>query len=311
MKKALAGLLGFLSCIFLTFETVAAPVSTQIYGRLPSFETASLSSSGNLVAAAVTMGGKRQVVVVDKDNKLVANLGLGGDKLRRIGWAGDDYVLLWISDTVPLGLGFTAEKIELTAVLVWDLAAKQTWQVFEKGNVTGGVRGTYGIRKRDGRWFGYFSGITLEKNRDQTDRLGETTPELYEVDLKARTAQRIARRRGDLFQDWLVGKDSEVAARMEYRSKDGAWRIVNAEGKELVSGKNPQGGVDLLGQGSQSGTVLYEQQNETTGVTQWFEVPLTGGEPFEVMANESLDDAIFDLSTRQPSQSVVTALHSF
>lgn len=299
MKKALAGLLGFLSCIFLAIEAVAAPVSSQIYGSLPSFETASLSSSGERIAAAVTVGGKRQVVVIDKDSKLIANLGLGGDKLRRIGWAGDDYVLLWISNTAPLGIGFTAAKIELTGVLVWDLAAKQTWQVFDKSNVTGGVRGSYGIQKRDGRWFGYFSGITLEKNLDQSDRLGDTTPELYEVDLKARTAQRIARRRGDLFQDWLVGKDGKVAARMEFRSKDGAWRMVNAEGKEIVSGRNPQGGVNLLGQGSRSGTVLYEQQNESTGETQWFEIPLSGGEPVAVMENESLDDAIFDPYSRR------------
>ena len=85
---------------------------------------------------------------------------------------------------------------ELTAALVINIDTGKSWWVFEKNsNVGAGVRGFYGIAQREGRWYGYFGGLTLEGTAQEgNQRIGNTNAELYEVDLIDGRTVRIARR---------------------------------------------------------------------------------------------------------------------
>ncbi|WP_157217687.1 hypothetical protein [Flavisphingomonas formosensis] len=152
--------------------------------------------------------------------------GVGNNKLRQIRWAGEDQVVVWVSATTSLGIGFTADKVELSNALVIPVDGRKGWTVFGgKGSITGGVRGFYGIEQHDGRWYGYFGGITLEQDRGSA-YLGDTSAELYEVDMADGRIRRIARRADSTIdRDWLINPDGTVAASLDFMSKDGSWKI--------------------------------------------------------------------------------------
>jgi len=78
-----------------------------VYGRLPSLENVALSPSGARLAMVRTVQDRRVVIVLSlADRKLMAKpLNVGELKLRSIGWADDDTLMLVTSTTaLPMGL---------------------------------------------------------------------------------------------------------------------------------------------------------------------------------------------------------------
>lgn len=272
----------------------APPIET--YGRLPGFERAAMSPSGDRVAMIGVAGEQRRLVVVDRAKKVLVSSEIGNSKLRGLSWAGEDKVLIQTSATVGLGYGFTTSKAELSAMIVVPLTGKNPWIVFQSNrNITGGIRGFYGAIERGGRWYGYFGGITLAEGSFGNARLGSTKAELYEVDLENGKATRIARRADGetIRRDWVIAGDGSVAASMDFMSNDGSWTIRDRSRRPLASGKAPTGDVDLVGLGRTEGTILYYTR-EDSEVGRLFEVPLAGGEPVEVIADDSSSRTLFD-----------------
>ncbi|MES2497281.1 MAG: S9 family peptidase [Pseudomonadota bacterium] len=270
------------------------PIET--YGRLPGFERAALSPSGDRIAIIGVTGDQRRLVIIDRDKKVLTSAAVGNHKLRSISWAGEDKVLIQTSATVALGYGFTTSKTELTNMVVVSLTGKSPWAVFSGNrNITGGIRGFFGAIEREGRWYGYFGGITLENNDGMSNRLGSTREELYEVDLETGKAKRIARRPDSdtIRRDWTIAADGSVAASMDFTTADGSWTIRNRDRQPIASGKAPTGGIDLAGLGRTNETILYYSR-ENSGVGQLFEVPLAGGQPVEVIPDDSSNRTLFD-----------------
>jgi len=255
----------------------AAP-PLEIYGQLPGFEMAAISASGNHFAIVGVAGDQRNLLVFNADSRVVLSAPLGDQKVRSIDWAGDRYVLIGITQTVSLGVEFTARSTEMLAVAMVNIDTAQVHWVFEKRrDIFGGVNGSHGIREKNGRWFGYFGGITLGRD----EKIGgfhfkSGSPELYEVDLETGEARLFAKRIDD-DRDWLVGADGTIEATLDYISSSGEWTIANRGGQTLAKGRNPLGGISLLGLGRTPGTLIYEQEDETTGGANWYEVPLAGG----------------------------------
>ena len=107
--------------------------------------------------------------------------------------------------------------------------------------ITGGVRGNYGVVQRNGNWYGYFAGITtvsdglgMEK-RLPTDSLN---PDLYEVDLQTHKFRKIARKASDEhdWRYWLIDDKGAVGAVLNVTSGSGAWTITDGHYKKLASG---------------------------------------------------------------------------
>ena len=274
-----------------TIAIAAPPLST--YGSLPAFEMAAMSASGKRVAMIGVVGEKRRLIITE-DGKLVTSGELGGQKIRGLYWAGDAYVLISMSNTEALGIGFTTDKAELYGMVVVPVSDGRPWQVFAKAkSIAGGVRGFHGLRERKGQWYGYLGGITLERmsgGKGSGFILVDTSPELYEVDLSNGDSKRIAARAaGDVYRTWLVGPDGSVAASLDFLSGHGDWRIRNRENKVIRQGTNPRGGIDLVALGTTPDTIIYSQDDEKAEdkANHWFELPQTGTDSREVLADEA------------------------
>jgi dipeptidyl aminopeptidase/acylaminoacyl peptidase len=294
-----------IACLLWTGALVSDPAAADppplsVYGSLPGFEMAALSPSGARIALVGVANDKRRLIVLDADRKPMLIYDTGDQKLRRIKWAGEDRVVVWLSNTASLGIGFTADKAELSSALVIPVDNSKGWAVFEgRSSITGGVRGFYGMEQHDGHWYGYFGGITLENERGSF-YLRDTSAELYEVDMADGDIRRIARRASEgTDRDWVLGPDGAVTATLDFYPKEGNWRIRNGEGKEIAAGRNPLGGIGLISGGRTPGTILYSRADESTGADSWFEIPQAGGESQEILADTAVRTGYVDDRSRQ------------
>ncbi|MET0363353.1 MAG: S9 family peptidase [Sphingobium sp.] len=291
-----------------TAATVAAPVPVKaaplsVYGRLPGFENAALSPSGDRVAIIGTVSDQRRLLVIElKDNKLLLNQLLGDVKVRGLHWGGEDRVLLRKSDTAALGYGFTAERAELQSMIVIPLTGGKAFQIFQGNSlVQGGIRGFYGTSERNGQYYGYFGGITLDSTSAMSSYLKTAAPVLYEVNLQTGRASKLAPRTdGERdWRSWTVGGDGKVKATIDFQSTNGRWIIRNAANQRIAEGVNPRGGVDLVGFGATPDTLIYTAEDESEGGTDhWYELPLGGGAAKEVLADKHIAQSFYDNRTR-------------
>jgi dipeptidyl aminopeptidase/acylaminoacyl peptidase len=279
----------------------AEPPALSVYGKLPGFERAAISPSGDRIAL-IGVVDERRLIVLDKDDKAITSLPLGNVKVRGLYWAGEDRVLLQKSDTTNLGYGFTANKAELTSMIVVPLNGGKPYQVFQgDSSITGGIRGFHGVTEKAGKYYGYFGGITLEKLPGR-DYLESADPVLYEVDLQTGRATKLANRieSQEDGRNWLIGADGTVKATIDFLSAGGHWFIRNSAGQRIVEGINKRGGIDLVGFGAQPDTLVYSADDESAddGKHHWFELPLAGGTPKEILSDKGISETFFDNRSR-------------
>ncbi len=283
------------SCLVLALLTLttslASTVSLDTYGTLPAFEQAALSPSGERIALIGLLNNVRHVLIIGADNKLQRTFTLGDMKLVGLTWAGDNALLVQYRNTAALGIGFTADKTELAAMMVLPMDGGKPWEVFNKEkSITGGIRGFYGVVERLGHWYGYFGGITLERNSATNVvryYLSTTNPDLYEVDLASGDTKRIAKRAeaDNSRRDWVVGVDGAAVTTLDFSTAKGDWRILNAARDIILTGQSPTGGIELLSLGRTANTILYFHQDDATGEGRFYEIAQTGGTPVEVLAD--------------------------
>lgn len=289
--------------VFLSLSSplhAAPPLS--IYGKQPGFELAAISQSGEHIALLGTADGKRSLIILDRTGKLIMVVGVGTAKIRCLYWAGDGMVLLQTSNTANLGIGFTAAKAELQSMLVIPVDGGKPWSIFDKSPlIRGGIRGFHGLSERDGKWYGYFGGITLESDGRTEPWLESARPVLYEVDLQTRKSKKIAPRVDDQenYRTWLIGRDGEVRVTFDFLSRDGIWRITNGQREKIATGNDKLGNTDLVGFGAKAETVIYAEEDPESGTKRWMEVPLVGGTPSEIMSDMHIGGSFFDNRTRQ------------
>ena len=260
-------LVSFVAAVLAASSAFAAePVVRQLppledYGKLPAMAFVTLSPTGQKYAFISNSNGKSRLVVATVENKLIEAPELGAVKVRSLQWAGEDHLLVYTSATVELGIGFTVDKGELGAVLAFDLAHRKAFSVFISQNqtrVANTVVGSYGAAMLDGRWYGFFGAFSYdESGRLKLDGDGRLMEDLYKVDLDT-GAFALAAPGSEALQDWLVGPDGKVAARMTYVDANGNWRLFNAGfgGRELARGKSPTRDVRILGFGRTADTLL-------------------------------------------------------
>jgi dienelactone hydrolase len=295
-------LLCALGVLLVPMAALAAP-PIEVYGNLPGLEKATLSQSGERIALIGAVGDARRLIVLAKDFKPLLNAPLGEMKVRGLYWAGDNSVLIYKSDTRGLSvLDFTTSKTELFSMLVIPLDGTKAWSVFAgEKSITGGVKGFHGVRERAGRYYGYFGGITLDRDPNTIGkRLESTEPVLYEVDLQNQRIKKLAPRlEGGGYRDWVIGSEGAVSATLDYFSKSGDWAIRNGEGNRIASGSHLAGTVGLVGLGANPGMLIYSMGNSETGAVDWLELPMVGGETKEVFDDVAIDDIIVDAKSQQ------------
>ena len=246
--------LAALGCVLWATAVLADPPPPEVYGKLPGITDVTLSPSGARYALVADDGKARRVFVFNSENKPVAAVTIGPNKLIGLSWAGEDHLLAQFSTTVAVGPDFTVSKMELSSVQALNLVTHKMVGVFKnRDDVNNDVAGFFGVAQINGRWYGYFGGQTLEdirggngdKRHTNTQIVGDRmliNTDLYRVDLDTGALRLVAR--GELGSaDWLVGPGGEVVARTIYDERSGNWRVVAGAfaGRTLTSGSSKLG----------------------------------------------------------------------
>ena len=295
-----AKIFGFLILISTLFFPAKANPPLSIYGALPGIEMAALSPSGAHVAVIGVVGNERRLVVM-AGNTPIFQQTIGELKVCQLDWGGEDRVLVTFSKTIHLA-GFTTDKMEAFSVLIVPTDGSKANGVFDRvRNVQGGVFGTKAIIQKDGRWFGYFGGVTQATNYfDKSLVFEDGNPELYEVNLESGVGRRVAERAGGgVRRDWVLGPTGEIAASLDYNSSVGTWAVRNAKGQPIAQGTNPLGGIDLIGLGATANTVIVTQQDEESAEYVYKEIALSGGEPKPILQENAFSDLIVDRRSKR------------
>lgn len=285
------------SMIPLAGQSAQAAPTIEDYGKLPGFEDAAMSPSGNRVALIATVKNERSLIVLEND-RLLTSSNLGDTKVRDLEWATDEMLLVDYSQTEKLW-GFTAEKAEFTRTVVMSMSRKEPDIVFaKKRDVANATAGWYGLREIDGRMYGFFGGFPMSDDGEGSYRFEGGPPALYKVDLISMNVRQVGKRPDDdSRRDWLVNAAGEVVATLTRQSRSGDWRIVNADDHKIVTGTNLLGGVSLFALGDAGASVIYYQEEEETGASRYYEVPLAGGTPIELFADIDIDHFYIDPRT--------------
>ena len=276
----------------------AAPPPIEAYGALPSMEQITLSPSGTRYAFIARVGETRRLYVATTDNKPLSITELGDSKVTRVAWAGDDYVLVTSVVTKNLGLDFAVSKHELTGVAVLDLTKNSLWGVFiaHHAEVAGAVFGDFGTAQIDGRWYGFFAGVTYEKDKGG-GYLGHAYPDLYRVDLATGGIHLVARGSENIRQ-WLVDQSGQPMARVLYDQQSGAWKAqsLGPGGRQLAAGVSPLGAA-ILEPGRKPGTLLIRKPADNAAYD-YQEVALADGAATDAEGVDNIDYVLFDRVTR-------------
>ena len=111
--KALARLLGLAALVFAPLAASAAePPPLTAFGNLPDIESMALSNDGSRLAAVMTIGGERVVVLMTAQLDTLRMLRIEEAKVRGLEWIGNDHVVVQVSRTEVLGPDFTPSTID-------------------------------------------------------------------------------------------------------------------------------------------------------------------------------------------------------
>lgn len=278
----------------------AEPPPLAAYGSLPDIESMALSHSGERLAAVMSIGGERVVLMMTSELDTLRMMKLEESKVRSMEWIGEDRLVVQVSRTETLGPEFVQSQIEFWHALILPADASQEQQMVFGNDPTmlNAVFGTQGVRKVDGRWIAYFSGVERERGA-RGYYLGNTRPELFAVDVLSNERSRVADRGSQGWgYDWLLGPDGELAAMLSIEIRSGDWRIKVPDGPVIASGVSPDGDVGLVVLGKDGESVIYSELDEEQQLTRWYEVPLDGtAPPVEFIKAEEVDRTFTDRTT--------------
>ncbi len=307
MARWLAAL-ALASFVAVGFPVNATPPPVEVYGKLPGFENVHISRSGGRYAFVADIGNGRRLYVMSSDGKPMEIVGVGERKVIDLAWAGEDYVLVHLSNTVNVGADWTVSKMELSSVVVLNLRTHKVFTVFGKhDSVNSAVFGDYGVAHVGDRWYGFFGGQTLEYIRGgmgDTRYVNTTTEgnyitintDLYRVDLETGSLSMVASGEASS-AGWLVGPDGRVVARTTRNQKSGAWRVMTGAsgGRLLSSGVSPFNGVDILGLGRNGDSILISHAGDDGTAIE--DAPLAGGAPKPIVRSDAADWPLQDAAT--------------
>ena len=286
--------LAFVGALIFGAAGAQAAPPIEAYGKLPAVEEVSLSPSGQRFAMIAVAGQDRTLIVATTDSKPLFAAKLGVAKVRAIDWAGEDHLVVTLRSTVALGLGFTTEQQELDNAVALNIRAGKLTPIFTpRGAIEPVTMGTYGSSEIKGKWYGYFGGITMEKDSSGQYYLTHSYSDLYQVDLDTGAAERVAEG-SEISDDWLVGPDGEVVARSTYDQRRGDWRVYKGGfgGPVLASGNSPFAGAQLPGFGRKPDSILVRIPDGHGSRDE--EIPLAGGAAVEAPDDASIAGLLVD-----------------
>ena len=249
-------------------------VPLAVYGNLPSLEDVALSPSGTRIAFVHTDGDARMIGVVSfSERKVIGTVRVGRDKLRGIGWADDDNLLLSLTTTaLPVGfIGFRAEWSTLEDYNVKSRRLIVLPQPLHDPNylMMNIVAGSAMVRDIDGHTVLFIPGVHLAQASE---------PVLIRYDLET-GGERIFREGSPTTQSWLVDSAGHIVASEDYDERAQRWSIwVGRGGEDLREAASGKAGIEfpsLLGFGPSPNTLLVQSIED--GNSAWRLMSMTDG----------------------------------
>ncbi|WP_394727532.1 alpha/beta hydrolase family protein [Altererythrobacter sp. GH1-8] len=269
------------------------------YGQLPEIEDAAISPSGKHIAALLTVNDARVLAMFGEGNTLINRLNVDDLKIRSFDWVGEDRLLLVYSTTQKLGFNFTTDKHEFYTALI--LPADPNGEggtIFGKQrNLVNAVFGVHGVREIDGRWYGFFGALELQRDGRLDYRFKHGRPYLYRVDLEELSVKKIENAANEISsRDWLVDAQGNVAVTFDINDENGRWEMRGPGKQVLVEGQSPSGRAWLIGLGKDGTTAIYGER-DGEAETRWYEIALTGGTPEPFLEDLDVERLYFDDQT--------------
>ena len=278
------------------------PVPLSAYGALPNVEDAAISPNGERIAALITLNGVRQFIFFDASLNLISRLGAGDTKVRDFEWVGNDRLLLISSKTEDL-VGFTTDKAEFRVAQLFKIGGDEPPHIVfsETSNVSKAIFGNYGSRLVDGKWVLHFGALEYKRASVGTQRVNfvfdHGRPYLYAFDVQGMDARRLDYAAGEgSRREWLVDAGGRIAARLEVSLRDGDWTIDGPGGNAIAKGNARNANVGLIGLGFDGRSAIFLVRDENN-FTQWYEVPLAGGEPTIFREDNDIERLYFNKRT--------------
>jgi dipeptidyl aminopeptidase/acylaminoacyl peptidase len=243
----------------------AAPAPLEAYGRLPNIavDQFELSPNGDRLAFVAATPQGRSLVVSDLAGHVLMSFATGKVKIRALEWAGNDHFLLTTSATIDTSSVFTANKSELSQVLIGSLTTGKAFFAFRNKPYTLPYTfGNYGFAEKGGHTYAFLSTITTEgsgsAHLDMASR-GTIThgwTGLYRVDLDTSEIEKVAGG-SEHMVGWAIAPDGSIAGHAESDDRTGEWRLyADPADKQLVyKTVKPIGGVGFT-LGRRPGTLL-------------------------------------------------------
>lgn len=283
----------------LTASAAAAAPPVEAYAKLPAVERISLAPSGQRYAFVAVVDGKRRLVVVTADGKTplyAAELGMAD--VTDLFWAGDSHLLVSLRHTILLNKqDFSVPRWEAYTMMAINLDTHKAFVVFNNIDELGKlVWGYHGAANIDGRWFGYFTGISNLGSIITFHR--QHGPDLYRVDLDSGEVKLASDGAGTGTDSWVVDAAGRVVAHASYDRSTGDWKVFDGPtlGRVIAKGNSPISAVDLVGQGRAPGSVIMKATN-TTSDKAYQILSLTDPSPPKPLDDPSIAAPIIDRST--------------
>lgn len=234
----------------------AHAASLEDYGRLPSVEDIALSPDGTRIAFVTTVGDQRYILIRtlgSTDKPMV--LKFGDTKLRAIGWADDDHLMIQNSVAArPLFLS-AADLQEWFMLNVFDLKTKRLRSIPDismasNTRILNVIESAPMVRTIDGHTVIFVTGVHFVGSQG--------IPALFRSDLSA--ANDVIIRDGSAqTRAWWVDDRGRVAAEEDYFETDGHWTISGgpqATLHQLASGTAALDYPELQGFGPKPDTLM-------------------------------------------------------
>jgi dienelactone hydrolase len=238
----------------------ANAASLETYGHLPTLEDVAISPDGTRLAFVSTQGDERLLAVTElATRKLLHGARLGATKLRSIGWADNERLLLLTSSTgIPSGLrnpgvGWFQEWYYLS---VYDVTKNKLYAIpnpdkFRDVRLLPVWYGPTMVRHVKGHTVLFFRSMIVSS---------ESHFGLIQADLDD-GHEKLLKEGISTTQAWLVDAGGELAAEQDYDAAGQRWAVkTTREGhlREVASGHEAFSPPRLLGFGPEPETLLME-----------------------------------------------------
>lgn len=230
----------------------SAKPTLEDYGRLPDFEDAAISPDGKRHALILNSNNKRELLIVE-NKKVLRGIALGSEKIRGLGWATNDLVMLDVSNTEDLARNFNVRKAEMTRTLFLPVSDRKAGTLFAKQQYMSPMNfGFYGLREIDGKRYGFFAGVPLKEQRDSYGLSYYLyyggNPNLYRVDFDNYSIKEVAEGSAEILDDrsWLVGSNGALLATL-ILTDNGKWTLIGHQHKIKLKGVQQEGRVYMAG----------------------------------------------------------------